>query len=71
MKKVCIVVKKEFVDRYTGIKHKSGDKLTVTDARFREIKRSGDYAEVDKVATDKLIAAEKDAAEKAATDPEK
>ena len=53
MKKVCIVVKKDFVDKYTGIKHKPGDKLTVTDARFREIKRSGDYVEVVKAAESK------------------
>ena len=45
MKKVKIVVKKAFLDRYTGIIRKPGDTLTVTDARFREIKRSGPYAE--------------------------
>ena len=41
MKKINVVVKKAFVDRYTGIKHKEGAKLTVSDARLREIKRSG------------------------------
>lgn len=40
-----VIVKKEFVDRYTGITHKPGDKLSITDARHREIKRSGDYVE--------------------------
>ena len=53
MKKVNIVVKKEFVDRYAGVKRKPGEKLTVTDARFREIKRSGDYAELDPAADTK------------------
>lgn len=46
MKKIQVAVKKAFLDRYTGIKHKAGDKLTITDARFMEIKRSGDYVEV-------------------------
>ena len=47
MKKVNVVVKKTFRDRYTGKTHKHGTKLTVTDARFREIKRSGDYVEIE------------------------
>lgn len=48
MKNVNIIVKKEFLDRYTGRKRKPGEPLTVTDARFREIKRSGDFAELGK-----------------------
>ena len=48
MKKINVVVKKEFLDRYTGIKHKVGAKLTITDARLREIRRSGDYVAVEK-----------------------
>lgn len=48
MKQVNVVVKKEFLDRYTGLKRKPGEKLTITDARYREIKRSGDYVEIDK-----------------------
>lgn len=48
MKKINVVVKKEFLDRYTGIIHKPGDKLIITDERFREIKRSGDYVEAEK-----------------------
>ena len=47
MKQVKVIVKKKFRDRITGVSHKVGDKLTVTDERFREIKRSGDYAEVE------------------------
>ena len=43
MKKIKVVVKKKFTDRYTGIVHKLGDKLTVSEVRFREMLRSGDY----------------------------
>ena len=43
MKTVKVVVKKKFTDRYTGIIHTPGDKLTVSEVRFREILRSGDY----------------------------
>lgn len=46
MKKLKVKVKKEFLDRYTGIKNKEGAVLEVTDARFREIQRSGDYVEI-------------------------
>ena len=46
MRNIQVVVKKGFLDRYTGIKHKAGDRMTITDARFREILRSGDYVEV-------------------------
>lgn len=50
MNEVKVVVKKEFTDRYTGLKHKPGEKLKVTEARYREIKRSGDYVAVEKAA---------------------
>ena len=43
MKTIKVVVKKQFRDRYSGVTHKVGDKLTVTHARYREILRSGDY----------------------------
>ena len=46
MKKLNATVKKGFIDRYTGRKHKPGDKLILTDVRVREIKRSGDFVEV-------------------------
>lgn len=71
MKKVCIVVNKDFVDRYTGKKHKPGEKLTVTDVRFREMKRSGDFVELDKSATARLRAAENATAEEKAADSKK
>ena len=45
MKNVNVIVKKEFLDRYTGKINKVNDKLTVTDARYREILRSGNYVE--------------------------
>jgi hypothetical protein len=50
MKKINVVVKKAFTDKYTGKKHKEGDRLTITDARFLEIRRSGDYVTVEKAA---------------------
>ena len=46
MKKLKVKVKKPFLDRYTGIKRKAGEEMTITDARYREIKHSGDYVEV-------------------------
>ena len=50
MKTVKVVVENEFTDRYTGLKHKPGEKLDVTEARYREIQRSGDYVAVEKAA---------------------
>lgn len=47
-KKINVVVKKKFLDRYTGVTHEPGEKLTITYERFREIKRSGDYVEIEK-----------------------
>ena len=51
MKMVHVTVKKAFTDRYTGQQRKEGQKLEITDARYREIKRSGDYVEVVKTET--------------------
>ena len=48
MKTIKVTVKKEFLDRRTGLIHKPGSTLTVTAERLREIKRSGDYVEVAK-----------------------
>lgn len=50
MKKINVVVKKAFLDRSTGIKHKEGDKLTIDEKRFLEIRRSGEYVAVEKAA---------------------
>lgn len=54
MKILDVVVKEDFSapDRYTGIKYKKGTKLKITDARYREIKRSGDFVEVVKQTAD-------------------
>ena len=59
MKKIKVVVKKKFTDRYTGIVHKPGDKLTVSEVRFREILRSGDYVAKETAAPTKNEAPEK------------
>lgn len=47
-----VKVKKQFLDRYTGVTHKPGERLTVTPARYHEIMRSGDYVEVEKAAAE-------------------
>ena len=47
MKKFKVIVKKPFLDRETGIKRKVGDRMTITEKRYLEIRRSGvDYVEV-------------------------
>lgn len=46
MKQITVTVKKPFLDRQTGLKRKPGDKFKVSDARYREIKRSGDYVAI-------------------------
>lgn len=46
MKKFKVKAKKEFMDKYTGLKHKAGDIFEVTEARYYEIKRSGDLIEL-------------------------
>ena len=46
MKTLNVKVKKEFRDRYTGKINKVNTPLKVTDDRYREINRSGDYVEV-------------------------
>ena len=48
MKKFNVIVKKAFLDRYTGIKHKEGDRLTLSEERYLEIRRSGNYVEIEK-----------------------
>lgn len=46
MKILKIRVKAAFLDRRAGKMRKSGDVLTITEERYREIKRSGDFVEV-------------------------
>lgn len=50
MKKINVIVKKEFLDRYTGIKHKEGERLVLDENRYLEIRRQGNYVTVDKKA---------------------
>lgn len=59
--KVNVVVVKEFVDRYTGILKKPGEKMSITTARFREINRLCEHVKTEKQIAD----------EKAASDPKK
>lgn len=55
MKKFVVTVKKAFMDRRSGKKHKPGDVLKVDETRLKEIRRSGpDYVEINKVETAKL-----------------
>ena len=48
MKDVNVIVRKEFLDRYTGKMRKVNDKFTCREDRYREIMRSGAYVEVAK-----------------------
>ena len=66
MKEIKVVVKKKFLDKYTGISHKPGDKLTVSEVRYREILRSGDY-----VAKETAAPAKNDAPEKVSNEIKK
>ena len=50
MKKINVIVKKKFLDRYTGIFRKPGEKMTISEDRFREILRSGEYVEKENTA---------------------
>ena len=65
MKKINVVVKRDFRDRYTGIKHKAGDRMTLDERRYLEIRRSGDYVTAEKAA------AKGEKIEKAATEIKK
>lgn len=46
MKTLNVKVKKEFRDRHTGKINKVNSPLKITEDRYREIMRSGDYVEV-------------------------
>lgn len=49
MKKVNVIVTKDFLDLETGLTRKQGKNMTVTDARFLELHRKG-YVEIPKAA---------------------
>lgn len=53
MKNIKVTVTNNFRDKYSGLLHKKGDILTVSEERYRELKRAGDYikAEVKEVAS--------------------
>lgn len=46
MKKLNVKVLKDFPDKYTGLKHKTGDTFVVDEARYREINRKEKLVEV-------------------------
>jgi hypothetical protein len=46
MKKFNVVVKKKFIDGATGLTKKPGDKMTISEKRYLEIIRKGDYVEI-------------------------
>lgn len=41
MKKFNVIVKKRFLDGNTGLMRKPGDKMTITENRYLEIRRKG------------------------------
>lgn len=45
MKKIKVIVKKRFLDGSTGLYRNPGEKMTVTEKRYLEIIRKGDYVE--------------------------
>ena len=51
MNKVKVIVKKAFRDKISGVYHKVNDKMTISEDRFREIKRTGDFVEIEKEST--------------------
>ena len=51
MKKFNVIVKESFRDKYSGIKHKVNDRLTVTEERLKELRRKGGLVEVEKTAS--------------------
>ena len=55
MKKFNVIVKKRFLDGSTGLYRKPGEKLTITEKRYLEITRKGDFVEIvkDNTATPK------------------
>lgn len=53
MKTVNVIVKKRFLDKYNGVFHEVGEKLTVTSARYREINRKDKFVEVETAKNEK------------------
>ena len=64
MKKFNVIVEKPFLDRRTGQKRKKGDRLTITEDRYNEIRRSGkEYISIEKPTAKKVEKPETAAAE--------
>ena len=55
-KRLNVKVLKTFTDKHTNEKHKKGDRLTITEDRFREILCSGAFVEVENVAPSGTVA---------------
>ena len=53
MKRLVVKVKKRFLDLETGMvmKPEKNHTMTISERRYLEIRRKGDFVEVDKVAT--------------------
>lgn len=50
MKTFKVIVKKSFRDKHSGVFHRVGKELTLSENRFREIQRCGDYVEIKEAA---------------------
>lgn len=53
MKTVNVIVKKKFLDKYNGVFHEAGKKMTVTAERYREINRNDKFVEVETAKNEK------------------
>jgi len=51
MKTVKVIVKEDFRDKYSGVIHKKDKPLEISDERYREIKRAGNFVEAIKETT--------------------
>lgn len=54
MKNLRVTVQKPFIDRRTGLKRKPGETMTISEERYREIKRSGDFVKVTEEPAEKV-----------------
>lgn len=45
-KKLKCIVKQDFIDKYTGIMHKAGTEVSLTEERYREIKGKGNFVQI-------------------------
>lgn len=71
-----VVVIREFIDKNTSVRHEIGEKLTVTEDRFAELKKAGKYViditdEVGQQETPVVPEAEQEAEQEAEEKPSK